>query len=90
MLHKVTTGNKTLDRLAPKYLDAILKISDERNMGDGWWIYLREPFFNPVLECKIIHEQVLADCIEQLKHCVNHSMTKEQYFEKQKQNCSGS
>lgn len=75
------TGNKTLDRLAPKYLAAISEVSDERNNGDGWWIYLKEPYFNTVLECRIIHEQTLSDCIEQLKHLVNHPMTKEDYFE---------
>lgn len=73
-------GNKTIDRLAPKYQNAIAEISDERNNGDGWWIYLNEPFFNPELECRIIHEQLLSDCIEQLKSCVNKPVTKEQYF----------
>jgi hypothetical protein len=76
----MTFGNKTIDRLAPKYLDAISEVSDERNNGDGWWIYLKEPFFNAELECNIIHEQVLSDCIKQLKNCVNHPITKEEYF----------
>lgn len=72
--------NKTIDRLAPKYLAAIDEISDERNNGDGFWIYLKEPFFNPQLECCIIHEATITKCIGILKGCVNEPMTKEQYF----------
>lgn len=76
-----TFGNKTIDRLAPKYLAAIDYVSDERNNGDGWWVYLIEPFFNTNLECRTIHEQTLAKCIDQLKECVNKPVTKEEYFE---------
>lgn len=76
-------GNKTIDSLAPKYLAAIADISDERNNSDGWWIYLKEPFFNPQLECRTIHEQTLKACIDQLKTCVNKPVTKEQYFSRQ-------
>jgi len=77
------TGNKTIDRLHPKYLEAIADFSDERNNGDGYWIYLKEPFFNPELECRTIHEQKLMDCIKQLKSCVKNPITKEQYFSNQ-------
>lgn len=76
-------GNKTIDSLSPKYLAAIDSISDERSNGDGWWIYLKEPFFNPQLECRTIHEQKLSDAINILKHCVNNPITKEQYFKHQ-------
>lgn len=76
-------GNKTIDSLAPKYMAAIDSISDERNNGDGWWIYLKEPFFNPQLECRTIHEQKLSDVIKTLKDCVNNPITKEQYFKHQ-------
>jgi hypothetical protein len=31
----MTTGNKTLDNLSPKYRTAIDSISDERNNGAG-------------------------------------------------------
>lgn len=79
----MTTGNKTLDSLAPKYINAIADVSDERDNGDGWWIYLKEPFFNPQLECRTIHEQKLHDCIRILKDCVNNPITKEQYFDNQ-------
>jgi len=82
MLNKVniTFGNKTVDSLAPKYHAAIDFITDERNNGDGWWIYLKEPYFNTNLECAIIHEQTLTECIQQLRDCVNNPVTKEQYF----------
>lgn len=76
----VKFGNKAIDSLAPKYLDAIAEISDERENGDGWWIYLKEPFFNAESETKIIHEHRLSDCISILKSCVNHPITKEEYF----------
>lgn len=74
--------NKTISRLAPKYQAAIAEISDERANGDGFWIYLKEPFFNPDMESKIIHEQTITECIKQLKSCVNNPVTKEQYFER--------
>jgi hypothetical protein len=75
-----TTGNKTLDKLATKYLAAIDDISDERNLGDGFWIYLKKPFFNAHMESRIIHEQKLSDCISELKRCVNNPITEEEYF----------
>ncbi len=71
---------KSLKSLLPKYQDAIIDFSDERNNGDGYWIYLKQPYFNPQLECRTIHEQKLSDCISILKNCVNHPITKEEYF----------
>lgn len=76
--------NKTINNLAPKYKAAIDFVTDERNNGDGWWIYLKEPFFNTALECRTIHEGTLSQCISQLKSCVNDPITKEEYFNKQK------
>lgn len=74
------TWPASIKNLAPKYKAAISEVSDERNNGDGWWIYLKEPYFNTGLECNIIHEQQLSECISQLKTCVNNPITKEQYF----------
>lgn len=74
---------KSITNLPERYTDAIADVSDERNNGDGWWIYLKEPFFNPHLECRTIHEQKLSSCIEQLKRCVDKPITKEEYFNKQ-------
>lgn len=70
-------GIKSLDNLAAKYKAAIVQATDERNNGDGYWIYLQPPYYNADLECRIIHEQKLADCIEQLKHIVNNNITKQ-------------
>jgi hypothetical protein len=64
-------GNKTIDSLPKKYLEAIKAFTDERDNGDGYWIYLKEPFYNPELECRIIHEQQLVKAIRILKSCVN-------------------
>lgn len=75
-LAKMNTSElpKTILSLDKKYFDAIVDFSDERNNGDGWWIYLKPPFWNPELECRIIHEQNLASCIKQLKSIVNNNL----------------
>jgi hypothetical protein len=70
-----TTGFKILDNLNDKYKDAIKDFTDERDNGDGFWIYLKAPFYNEHLECRIIHEQKLTDCINQLKTIVNLNIT---------------
>lgn len=66
--------NATLKSLAKKYRDAIADYSDERSNGDGWWIYLKEPFFNDQMECRTIHEQKLGDCIKELKRIVDNNI----------------
>jgi hypothetical protein len=71
---------KSLNNLAPKYKAAIEDISDERDLGDGFWIYLKPPFFNPQKECRIIHEETISECLAILKSCVNNPMTEEEYF----------
>lgn len=73
---------KSINSLPDKYTNAIADVSDERNNGDGWWIYLKEPFFNTELECRTIHEQKLSSCIAQLKRAVDKPVTKEEYFNK--------
>lgn len=72
--------NKTIKSLAKKYQDAVADVSNETGNGDGWWIYLQEPHFNPQLECSIIHEDTLTECIKILKDVVNNPVTKEEYF----------
>ena len=64
-------NNKNIDSLALKYLAAIKEFSDERDNGNGYWIYLKEPYFNPEMECRIIHEQQIRKVISILKDCVN-------------------
>lgn len=72
-------NNKTIDSLAIKYLSAINDISDERNNDDGFWIYLKEPYFNRESEGRIIHEETIKDCIRILKEVVNNPITLEEY-----------
>ena len=65
------TGNKTLDNLPEKHRKKIESISDERNNGDGWWLYLNKEYadldFDPRSNCRTIHEQTLRECISRLK-----------------------
>jgi hypothetical protein len=66
---------KTIERLPEKYRNAITSVSDERNNGDGWWLYLKPPFWNPEMECRIIHETRLSDCVSILKNIVDKNIT---------------
>ena len=45
-------------------------ISDERGMGDGLWIYLKNPYVNDFLETTFIHEHKVSDIIDQLNNSV--------------------
>lgn len=44
------------------------EISDERNNGDGIWIYLKPGFINEEKEVHCIHEHTIEECLEQLKN----------------------
>ena len=49
-------------------------VSDERgpgkDPGDGLWIYLKEPYWNPVTDIATIHEWSVRECLEQLNTSV--------------------
>lgn len=45
-------------------------ISDERGMGDGLWVYLKNPYVNTFLETTFIHENKVSDLIDQLNNSV--------------------
>lgn len=62
---------KTLENLAPKYWAAIESISDERENGNGFWIYLKHPYTNPGLGYGVIHEQTETEAVKILKGIVN-------------------
>lgn len=49
---------------------AVDSVSDERDNGDGWFIYLKEGWINYELECGIIHEQTITECIKVFNSCV--------------------
>ncbi len=75
--YKILALSKTVGNLPNKYTDAILDFLDERNNGDGWWIYLKPPYYNNELECRIIHEQHIVSCISILKSIVDNKITKD-------------
>lgn len=56
-----------------KVTDAILKhpkvqlVSDERRMGDGFWIYLKTGWICASTECGTIHEDSPSKCLKVLR-----------------------
>lgn len=57
----------SLQRLWQHYPDAIEDISDERSMGDGYWVYLSDQYFYEDGECRTIHEDTIADLYRAMK-----------------------
>jgi hypothetical protein len=55
-------------KIPKKYEHMIAEVSDERNNGDGVWFYLKSEYWNYEMECGIIHEQTLRECLSQLKY----------------------
>jgi hypothetical protein len=45
---------------------AVYCVSDERTNGDGLWVYLKREYWNPDMECRIIHEQTTSEVIRRL------------------------
>lgn len=62
---------KSINNLPAKYLERVKDVSDERNNGDGWWVYLTKDYadfnFDPFSPTRQIHERSLAHCISRLK-----------------------
>lgn len=48
----------------------VKEISDERENGDGIWVYLKKGFWNFELETHCIHEQTIGGAYEALKSSV--------------------
>ena len=46
------------------------EVSVETNSGDGYWIYLKEPYYCQSMELPSIHEYTLKECSEMFKHVV--------------------
>ena len=59
--------NKGMKRLLEKYGDVIESIHRENNDGVDYWIYLKEGYICPSMECGTIHEYNLKDCENMLK-----------------------
>jgi hypothetical protein len=55
---------KTLLNACLKYADKIDEVGNEGT--DGYWIYCKSGYWNPHLECTVIHEHTVNDCIWQL------------------------
>lgn len=47
----------------------VTETSNEINLGQGLWVYLKPEFINPHMECGIIHEDSIAKLVDQLKYC---------------------
>ena len=45
-------------------------VSDERGSDEGIWVYLINDYFNTFLECGTIHEETVAECLEQMNRDV--------------------
>lgn len=56
---------KTLDRI--KADPRVREVSDERGMGDGIWIYLKDGFVNSSTECSMVHESTPTAALRVLK-----------------------
>ncbi len=57
---------KTLKRYAAKIVD----VEDDRGNQNGWWVHLADGWKNsndPVGVCHIIHEDTLAECVQELR-----------------------
>jgi hypothetical protein len=59
----------TLLKACLKYADKISEIGNEGE--DGYWINIKYGFWNPHLECTVIHEHTIKDCLWQLPLITN-------------------
>ena len=48
----------------------VAMVSDERSSNDGYWIYLKEPYYCQSMELPSIHEYTLKECSEMFKDVV--------------------
>jgi len=45
-------------------------VSDEREDGDGYWVYLAPGFINTMTETHMVHEDTFREIVEQLRDFV--------------------
>lgn len=66
---QLISADKALKKNASSALahPLVLDISDEREFGDGVWIYLRDGWISDVLDLSTIHEDTWGECIDLLK-----------------------
>lgn len=53
-----------------KYASIIESVSDERDSGDGIWVYLAKGLRDSDGETHCIHEETLRECVFQLERVV--------------------
>ena len=44
----------------------VTSVSDERDDGDGVWIYLAPDWWNPQDECSVVHRDTMRDAMRSL------------------------
>jgi hypothetical protein len=62
--------NKGMIRLLKKYGDIVESIHREYNDGVDYWVYLKNGFICPIMECATIHEYSLKECEKMLKSVI--------------------
>lgn len=53
---------KNLPTALRKYSKMIAEVSDERESGNGYWVYLRDGFHNSLHDVHLVHESTPAEC----------------------------
>jgi hypothetical protein len=69
MSNQVITYGKvpnTLLAACNKHADKIREVGHEGE--DGYWIYLRDGFWNPLDEVVAIHEYTVSDCLRMIRN----------------------
>lgn len=61
------TSTLNLPKTLEKFRHLIDDVSDERGMGQGYWVYLKAGLINPWTETHCVHEDTIKECAEQLK-----------------------
>lgn len=49
------------------YAAVIEDVSDERQMGDGYWVYLKKGYYWDDPGLHIVHEDTITECVRCLK-----------------------
>lgn len=59
------TVPSVLDKLR---VDArVSSVDDERGLGDGVWVYLKDGYVNDSTECAMVHEETPTACLRVLR-----------------------
>jgi len=54
----------------------VQSVSDERNSGEGVWVYLHAEYISPMMGCGTIHEDTVRDCAYEMQSVVPRSEVK--------------